>query len=58
MNILDLELVSDHCKKISATKYPANCLSYDHVLVGDISGLRAHFENAEDVDKQFNTDER
>ena len=56
--VLDTKVVSDYCKQLLETKYPANCLPYDHVLFGDIVGLRAHFENAENVDKQFNGDER
>ena len=56
--ILDIELISDQCRRQFSERYPANCLPSDHVLFGDIAGVRAHFDNAENVDIQFNNDER
>jgi len=38
--------------------YPSKCYPLYHAVVGDIQGLRAHFENSENVDKQFNRDKR
>jgi len=56
--ILVVKLVSDQCRREFNDKYPANCLPHDHIVSRDIIGVRAHFDNAENVDKQFNTDER
>jgi len=56
--IPDIELVSDQCRRQFNEKYPANCLPRDHLCSGDIAGVRAHFYNAENVDKQFNSDQR
>ena len=61
--ITDIELLSNYCRELIAreypqVRYPSNCYPLYHAVVGDIDGLRAHFKNAENIDKQLNKNER
>ena len=39
-------------------RFPSKYSPLYYAVVGDMDGMHAHFENAENIDQQFNEDKR